>query len=86
MVITPSINIINGRLNQGDYALFMMDSMTAEGWMEKFNFVEPNNAPFQATTCVDPARHYAKLFMDANMKGHSQWFVGKSNNVADALS
>ena len=24
--------------------------------------------------------------MDANVKGYSQWFVGKENNLADALS
>ncbi len=64
----------------------MTDSTTAEGWMKKSNFVEPNINPIQATTCVDVARHYAKLFMDADMKSYSQWFVGKLNNITDALS
>jgi hypothetical protein len=62
-VITPRIGIINGRLNQGDCALSMMDSTTAEGWMKKSSFIEPNNDPIQATARVDAARNYAKLFM-----------------------
>ncbi len=64
----------------------MKDSITAEGWMKKSNMVEPNYNPIQAMTCIDAPRHYAKLFiMDADVKGYSQWFMGKLNNVADAL-
>ncbi len=65
--------------------MLMMDSMTAEGWMKKSNFVKSNNNPIQAMTCINAARHYAKLFMDTDVKGYSQWFVRKSNNIADAL-
>jgi hypothetical protein len=50
------------------------------------NFDESGKGPIQASVCADAARHHAKLFMDANIKGYSQWFVGKLNNVADALS
>ena len=57
----------------------MTDSTTAEGWMRKSNFLEPDNNPIQVTTQVDAARKYA-------VKGYSQWFAGKSNNVTDALS
>jgi len=64
----------------------MTDSTTAEGWMRKSNFVEPNEHPVQATTCVDAARKYASIFMDADIKGYSQWFEGERNNVADVLS
>ncbi len=38
------------------------------------------------TAHVDVARKYASIFMNANIKGYSQWSAGKSNNVADALS
>jgi hypothetical protein len=48
-IITPWINIIEGRLSAGDCALSMTDSTTAEGWMQKSNFVEPDNNPVQAT-------------------------------------
>jgi hypothetical protein len=41
-VITPWIDIIDGRLSRGDCALSMTDSTTAEGWMRKSNFSEPN--------------------------------------------
>jgi hypothetical protein len=85
-VITPWIDILNDRLTAGDCALSMTDSTTAEGWMRKSNFVEPNEHPVQAKTRVDAARKYASIFMDADIKGYSQWFEGKRNNVADALS
>jgi len=64
----------------------MTDSTTAEGWMQKSNFVEPNEHPVQAKTRVDAARKYASIFLDADIKGYSQWFEGKKNSVADALS
>jgi hypothetical protein len=38
------------------------------------------------TNQVDAARKYASIFMQAGVKGYSQWFAGKSNNDADALS
>ena len=85
-IITPWIDIIQGRLKTGDCALSMTDSTTAEGWMRKSNFVEPNEHPVQAKTRVDAARKYASIFLDADIKGYSQWFEGKKNNVADALS
>jgi hypothetical protein len=54
--------------------------------MKKSNFIKPNNNPIQVTACVNAARKYASIFMNRNVKGYSQWFAGKSNNVADALS
>jgi hypothetical protein len=54
--------------------------------MIKSNFVEPNSNPIQAMAHVDAARKYTSIFMNADMKGYSQWFSGKSNNVVDALS
>jgi hypothetical protein len=85
-VITPWIDIIHGRLTAGGCAQSMTDSTTAEGWMRKSNFVEPNEHPVQAKTRVGAARKYASIFMDADIKSYSQWFEGKRNNVADALS
>ena len=85
-VITPWINIVNGHLSPGDCALSMTDSTTAEGWMQKSNFSEPKDNPVQARTHVDAARKYAEIFLNADVKGYSQWFEGKRNNLADALS
>ena len=85
-IITPWIDIINGRLNPGDCALSMTDSTTAEGWMRKSNFSEASIDPIQARVRADAARKYAEVFMNADVKGYSQWFKGKQNNVADALS
>jgi hypothetical protein len=85
-IITPWIDIIKGWLNPGDCALSMTDSTTAEGWMRKSNFVKLDDNPIQVTTRVDAARKYVSVFMQAGVKGYSQWFAGKSNNVANALS
>jgi hypothetical protein len=41
----------------------MTDSTTAEGWMQKSNFVEPDNDPVQVMTRVDAARKYTSIFM-----------------------
>jgi hypothetical protein len=68
-ITTPWINIIGGCLSLGDCALLMTDSMTAEGWMKKSNFVEPNNNPIQATARVNATRKYASNFMNVNVKG-----------------
>jgi hypothetical protein len=64
----------------------MTDSTTAEGWMQKPNFDETGVNPIQASTRAKAARKYAQIFMDTGVKGYSQWFPGKENNVADALS
>ena len=83
--ITPWINSLAGHLEFGDCALSMTDSTTAEGWMRKSNFNEVGDDSIQATVRADPACHHARLFMDAEIKGFSQWFAGKLNNFADAL-
>jgi hypothetical protein len=85
-IITPWIDIIGRRLSPGYCALLMTDSTTTEGWMKKMNFREAGNNPIQASTRVDTARKYAQVFLDADVKGYSQWFAGKRNNVAGALS
>jgi hypothetical protein len=85
-IVTPWIDIIGGCLSPGDCTLSMTNSTTAEGWMKKSNFVKPNNDPIQATAHVHAARKYASIFMNADIKGYSQWFARKSNNVADTLS
>ena len=54
--------------------------------MRKSNFNEFGKDPAQATVRADAAHHHTRLFMDAEIKGYSQWFAGKLNNVADALS
>ena len=85
-IVMPWINIFNGRLSSGDCTLSMTDSRMAEGWMQKSNFSEPGVNPVQARTRVNAARKYTEIFMNADMKSYSQWFPGKRNNVAVALS
>jgi hypothetical protein len=64
----------------------MTDSLTAEGWIRKANFIKTGDNVIQAATRVDTTQHYAYIFRDSDIKGYSQWFPGKKNNVVDALS
>jgi hypothetical protein len=64
----------------------MMDSTTAKGWMRKTNFTRQRYNDIQAKARVDVAQHHARLFMDSDVKGYSQWFPGKKNNIGNTLS
>ncbi len=85
-IITAWIDIVGRRLSPGDCTMLMTDSTTAEGWMKKSKFGKAGDDPIQALTCINAAIKYAQVFLDADVKGYSQWFAGKRNNVADALS
>ena len=85
-IITPWIDIIAGRLNGGDCSLSMTDSTTAEGWMHKTNFRECDEEQVQIDTRIEVARKFALDFTKHGIKSYSQWFPGKENIVADALS
>ena len=85
-IITPWMDLLSGHLKCGDCTLLMTDSTTAEGWMRKSNFDKVSEDSVQATVRTDAARHHARLFMDAEIKGYSQWFARKLNNVANTLS
>jgi hypothetical protein len=81
--------MLAGRLSQGDCALSKTDSSISAGWLRKTNFREiirddPN--PVQAKVQIKTARHHAILFLKAGIKEYSQWFPGRKNNLADALS
>jgi hypothetical protein len=85
-IITPWIDILSGRLQSGDCALSMTDSSTAEGWMWKTNFRESDEDQVQTDVRIEAARKFAMDFNDHGIKSYSQWFPGKENIVADALS
>jgi len=64
----------------------MTDSTTSEGWTRKTNFKEDREDPIQATVRIQVAREHATRLMEHGIKDYSQWFPGKENDVADALS
>ncbi len=76
---------------QGTAPSAWTDKTTAEGWMQKSNFVMRGEDPIQATAQVGTggARKYASIFIEADIyiKGYSRWFPfpGNSNNVIDVL-
>jgi hypothetical protein len=84
-IISPWIDIIAGRLKEGDCSLSLMDSTTSEGWTRKTNFKEDHDG-IQATIKIQVARGHATRFMTHKIWEYSQWFPGRINNVADALS
>jgi hypothetical protein len=79
------VNILSGRLNEGDCSLSMTDSTTSKGWMQKTNFKEDKNG-IQATIRIEVAQSHAARFMDHRIQEYSQRFHGVNNNVADGLS
>ena len=84
-VISPWVDIIAGRLREGDCALSMTDSTTSEGWLRKTNFKEDMDV-VQASTRILVAREHARRYMNLGLRDFSQWFPGTENNVADSLS
>jgi hypothetical protein len=85
-IITVWIDLLAGRLKPGDCSLSMTDSTTSEGWARKTNFKEDGEEPIQATIRIEVARSHALRLLENNIKDYSQWFQGKANDVADALS
>ena len=85
-VITPWVDILAGRIHEGDCALSMTDSTTSAGWLQKSNFLDIDDDEVQVAARVAVARTHARLYMNQRIREYSQWFPGKHNNVADALS
>jgi hypothetical protein len=62
-IITLWVNIIAGRLTHGNCTLFMIDSMTSEGWLKKTNFIKDGEEPIQATICLKVACLHASQYL-----------------------
>jgi hypothetical protein len=85
-IITPWVDILTGRLKEGDCALSMTNNTTSEGWLKKTNFIKDNKELIQATIQLEVARHHTTNYLLRGIQEYSQWFRGANNNVADALS
>jgi hypothetical protein len=85
-IITPWIDMILKRLQPGDCILSMTNSTTSTRWLKKTFFSKAAMDPTKSTICLKIARKHAGLFIHHYIKEYSQWFPGKKNNVADALS
>ena len=84
-IISPWVDTLAGRLNNGDCSLSMTDSTTSKGWMQNRNFKEDKNG-IQATIRIEVAQSHMAGFMDHGIREYSQWFPGIKNQVANALS
>ncbi len=85
-IITPWVNILTGRLKEGDCALSMNNNTTLEGWLKKTNFIEDCEEPIQATIRLEVARHHTTNYLLGGIQEYIQWFRGADNNITDALS
>lgn len=85
-IVTPWVDIIADRLQRGDCALSMTDSTTSAGWLQKSNFGEDDDDEVQVAARIAVARAHARRYMNHEIREYSQWFPGKENCVADALS
>jgi hypothetical protein len=83
--ISSWVNILMGRLKEGNCNLSMTNSTTSEGWMRETNCKEETDH-IQAKVIIEVTRSHAKKYMNNGIQEYSQWFLGSQNNVADALS
>ena len=82
-----------GVIKRGDCVLTMSDSMVSTSWLRKSNFDEepedaadPELAKINAAVRNEVCRDDALTAMENEICDYSQWFPGKKNVVADALS
>ena len=86
-VISPWIDLLEGRLPPLPCILSLTDSTTAAGWLRKSNFQESEKeSPEMTKAKLEISRGHASRLMNNKCIDYSQWFPGKDNNVADALS
>ena len=78
--VTLWMEILVGNAPRGSCFLSQTDSTSAAGWLRKSSFNDRD--PLH----LEVARATASLIMDHHSCLYSQWFQGKLNNVADALS
>ena len=64
----------------------MGNSTTSEGWLRKSNFREEREDNIQATTRLELCREDPARKLKTEIRDYGQWFAGKYNWVADALS
>ncbi len=64
----------------------MTDSSKAEGWMCKTKFRVSDKDQIQTDVRVKAAQKIALDLTEHGIKSYSQWFPGKENIVAEALS
>jgi hypothetical protein len=92
-IITVWVDILAGRTQSEDCILSMTDSSTSAGWAYKSNFdVDPLQEadcyinPIDAQVREEVCQHFALLLLENDLCQYSQWFLGKENDVSDALS
>jgi hypothetical protein len=87
--------LLCGLISKGDCVLTMSDSMVSTSWLRKSNFDEDPGglegedaevARVNAEVRNEVCREDALTMMENEIGDYAQWFPGKKNVVADALS
>ena len=84
--IGPWIDIINDEIPPLSCILSMTDNTTSAGWLRKSNFWDIDDTKIHMQQKAQTARNHAKRMMQHRIKEYNQWFPGKNNIIADALS
>jgi hypothetical protein len=86
-IVSSWLDIIEGGLKRGMWALSMGDSTTSSGWLVKSNFTDDKyEDPIETKVRNIVCRHHTTLVIDHEIREYSQWFPGEENLVADSLA
>ena len=85
-IIGPWIDILADDLPPQSCSISLTDNTTSAGWLRKSNFADDNDKTPHMLAKLHVARSHASRFIDHDIKEYSQWFPGKENIIADALS
>ena len=84
--IGPWMDILMGDLQPLSCSISLTDSTTSAGWLRKSNFVDHGDDKKHSLAKIQVSRAHAARFIDNDIREYSQWFPGKDNIIADALS
>ena len=80
------MDILVGNLPPLSCSILLSDNTTSAGWLGKSNFVDQGDGRAHSLAKLQVAWAHAARFMEKNIHEYSQWFPGKDNIIADALS
>ena len=84
--IGPWLDMINNQIPPLSCILSMTDSTTSAGWLRKSNFADVGDTDPHMRAKMHTSRAHAARLIKYKIREYSQWFHGKFNILADALS
>ena len=84
--IGPWLDLISNTIPPLSCSLSMTDNTTAAGWLRKSNFADDDENGIHMKVKMTIARDHATRILENDIREYSQWFPGRYNIIADALS